>query len=137
MKSFEEFKEEVSNRPQELKSVDIDMGFNEIACVELAEQKARLMNLMTNNGEDGNGILQGLLCLIDTIQAQLANYHGFDEKVVFPYDNYKSSKPEPINYKEALVTLLPEVPKEVLPILINKNPELRKVLNRFFKGDNI
>jgi hypothetical protein len=137
-KSFEEFKEEVANDIQELKSVDIDMGFNPLGCVELAEQKAHLMKLMINNGEaGGDSPLEGILNLIDVIQDQLQDYWGFDEEVVFPYKNHPSSLPEPVNYKQALEVLLKELPLELLPKYLNIDEELTRVLKLYLNKGSL
>lgn len=129
-KSFEEFKEEVANDIQELKSVDIDMGFNPLGCVELAEQKAHLMDVIYMSGEN-SGVLEGLLNMIDTIQDQLHDYWGFKEEVVFPYQKHLSTRPDPINYKQALETLLKELPIELLPKYLNIDGNLTRVLKDY------
>jgi len=137
-KSFEQFKEEVANRVQELKSVDIDMGFNDLGCVELAEQKAHLMRLMIGNNEaGGDSILEGLLCVLDTIQDQLQDYHGFDEDVVFPYKNHPPADPDPISYRAALGSLLKAMPIEDLPKYLNESDSLSRVLTNVLAGREI
>ena len=138
-KSFEEFKAEVAadSEEHELKSVDIDMGFTPLGCVELAEQKALLMHLMINNGDYGDSILEGLLNLIDVIQDQLHEYHRFPEDIVFPYKNHESEDPDPINYKLALGSLLKELPTELLPKYLNSNEQLTRVLTKFFKDGEL
>jgi hypothetical protein len=131
MKSFKEFKEEVDSREPHTRSCDIDLGFSESACVELAEQKALIMELVALHfDEDKSSKIEGLLCMIDSIQDQLHDYYDFDEDVVFPYKNHPSDEPDPINYPAAMQALMQHLPRRELPKLLNLETNLTRVVTR-------
>lgn len=99
--------------------------------VNLAEQKAMVMHAMSNI--EGLEELEGLLCLIDTIQDDLQESHDFKEEYVFPYNHGYTDELDTTNHQKALAALLKAMPLEALPKYLNLDADLDKVLNKIFK----
>lgn len=137
MKSFDELLEELK-KDKELGHYDIEMVFNKYHVALLAQQKRSLVTIMsmTSFPEERNDI-EPILLLIDAVQDSLADKHGFPSEVVFPFACDACDEPEPviINYRAALEALLAAA-HEDLPKYLNLNPDLDKVLKKYFnKGE--
>ena len=116
----------------------IEMIFDKYHAVLLAEQKLALLSLIHSTDIDLGGGLDGILNMIDKIQDDLVDAHGFPEPIVYPFLNNQCDKPEAniINYKRALQTLLANMPNE-LPKHMNLDDNLDQVLKRFWKNGEI
>lgn len=136
-KEFEEYKKYIEKNGRQGHSAEIDMFFSHHAALELAEQKATLIELL-KIAEDKEEIIKGVIYMIDTIQDQLHDFYGYPADVVFPFeDKFPNEVPEVIDYRVALQALLKSLSRNELPLKMNINPELTKVIKKLFKGEKI
>ena len=109
-----------------------ELIFDKYHATLLAEQKLALLNLIHSTDIDLGDGLEGILNIIDEIQDDLVDAHGFDAKVVYPFLNNQCDAPDTniINYRRALQTLLTNLTDE-LPKHMNLSSDLDQVLRRF------
>jgi len=116
----------------------IEMIFDKYHATLLAEQKLALLHLIHGTDIDLGDGLEGILNIIDAVQDDLVDAHGFPEPIVYPFLNNQCEEPEVnvINYKRALQALLSNMPNE-LPKYMHLDDDLDQVLKRYWKDGEI
>ena len=116
--------------------------FDHYALAKLAEQKLNLLQLQTrfDLGVDFNENLDGLVCVIDSIQDEVEATGNVDVSIIFPFTGttaHDIPNPDILDYRAALQALLKNLEPERLPVLMNIDPHLDKALTRIFKDGKL